>query len=89
MDDLCTALISSDCSHTGILLCRDLIFTSKVRGTAQALGYQLEVISDLLSAKTAIGSLHPQVIFIDLTAGKLSDPDALRDYVGLLVPMFG
>ena len=61
--------ISSDCSHTGILLCCDLIFTSKVQGTAQALGYHLEVIGDLLSAKAAIETLHPQVIFIDLTAG--------------------
>jgi hypothetical protein len=86
MDAPCTEAMSSDCSHTGILLCRDLIFTTKVQGTAQALGYHLVVISDVLSAKSAIGSLHPQVIFIDLTAGTLSDPDVVRDYVKLAGP---
>ena len=78
--------LSSDCSHTGILLCCDLIFTTKVQGTAQALGYRLEVIGDVSKAKSAIGALHPQVIFIDLTAGKLAAPDVVSDYVKLAGP---
>jgi hypothetical protein len=82
----CTASMSSDCSRTGILLSRDLIFTSKVQGTAKALGYTLEVIGDVRKAKTAIESLHPHVIFIDLTAGKLSSPDTVSDYVKLAGP---
>ena len=86
MDALCTASMSSECSHTGILLSRDLIFTTKIQGTAKALGYHLEVIGDVLRAKSAIGMLHPHVIFIDLTAGKLSAPDAVSDYVKLAGP---
>jgi hypothetical protein len=87
MDALCTtASMSSECRHTGILLSRDLIFTSKIQGTAKALGYQLEVIGDLPRAKSAIGMLHPYVIFIDLTAGNLSSSDAIRDYVKLAGP---
>ena len=73
-------------NHTGILLSRDLIFTAKVQGTAKALGYHLEVISDVFKARSAIGMLNPHVIFIDLTAGKLSSPDAMSDYVKLAGP---
>lgn len=86
MDTLRFASMAPDCRQTGILLCRDLIFTTKVQGTAQALGYHLEVISDVFRAKSAIESLHPQVIFIDLTAGKLSDPDVVSEYVKLAGP---
>ena len=78
--------ISSVYRATGILLCRDLIFTTKVQGTAQALGYHLEVIGDVSKAKSAIGRLHPQVIFVDLTAGNLSDPGSLSDYIKLAGP---
>jgi hypothetical protein len=86
MDTHCAASMPSECTRTGILLCSDLIFTTKVRGTAQALGYHLEVIGDVFKAKSAIGALHPRVIFIDLTAGKLSAPDSLSDYIKLAGP---
>jgi hypothetical protein len=86
MDALCNASMSSECSRTGILLSRDLIFTTKIQGTAKALGYRLEVIGDLFRAKSAIEMLHPHVIFIDLTAGELSVPDAVSDYVKLAGP---
>lgn len=72
---------SPDCSDIGVLLCRDLIFTTKVLGTAQSLGYRIEVISDVVRAQAAIETLHPRVVFIDLTAGELSSPAAMNGYL--------
>jgi hypothetical protein len=70
----------------GLLLCRDLIFTTKVTGTAQALGYHIQVAGDARSAQSVIESLCPRVIFIDLTAGELVSLQALSDYFKLAGP---
>jgi hypothetical protein len=86
MDTSCTASTSSECTHTGILLCCDLIFTTKIQSTARALGYHLEVIGDVFKAKSAILARHPQVIFVDLTAGKLSVPESLCELIKLAGP---
>ena len=86
MDATRTGSMLSAYTHTGLLLCSDLIFTIKVKGTAQALGYNLEIIGDVFRAKSAIETLHPRVIFIDLAAGKLSAPESLREYVRLAGP---
>ena len=71
---------------TGLLLCRDLIFTTKVMGTAKALGYHVQVAGDVRSAQSAIETLCPRVIFIDLTAGELVAPQALSHYLKLAGP---
>ena len=64
--------------HWDLMLCWRLwIFTTKIQSTARALGYHLEVIGDVFKAKSAILARHPQVIFVDLTAGKLSAPESL------------
>ena len=78
--------ISSDPNQIGILLSRDLIFTTKIQGTAQALGYRVEVIGDLVQARSKIETLRPQVIFVDLTAGELSAPLAIAEYARLAGP---
>jgi hypothetical protein len=62
---------------TGLLLCRDLIFTTKVKGTAQALRYRIVVASDQSLAISLIEKWHPRVVFVDLTAGEVAEPDAL------------
>jgi hypothetical protein len=76
----------SDRSPIGILLCRDLIFTTKVQGTALSLGYDIAVIGDVSKAKKEIESLHPRLVLIDLTAGELSAPSAMSEYVALAGP---
>jgi hypothetical protein len=86
MDTSHATTMSSEQRPIGILLCRDLIFTTKVQGTARALGYHLEVIGEVSKAKSAIGMLHPHVIFIDLTAGNLSAPNSLSDYIKVASP---
>jgi hypothetical protein len=78
--------MSSEYTYTGLLLCSDLIFTTKIKGTAHALGYNLEIIADVFRAKSAIETLYPRVIFIDLAAGKLSAPESLREYIRLAGP---
>jgi hypothetical protein len=65
---------------TGILLTHDLIFTSKVIGTAQALGYRVLVAGSPLLAASMIEQYRPRVVFIDLAATDLAAPQMLRDY---------
>src|SRR5262249_32532942 len=64
----------------GILLCRDLIFTTKVRGTADELGYRLLVVSNVSLARAMIEKWRPRVVFVDLTAQDLAAPAALFAY---------
>src|SRR6185436_17016727 len=61
----------------GLLLSRDLIFTSKITGTARALGVQVLTAGDRVLAATMIERWHPRVVFVDLGAGDLVSPDAL------------
>jgi hypothetical protein len=65
---------------TGLLLCRDLIFTSKIKGTAADLGYSLMVASSDLQARSMIEMYSPRVVLVDLTAGDLVAPRALMSY---------
>ncbi len=65
---------------TGLLLCRDLIFTSKVQGTAGTLGHHILVSGDRKQARSLIEAWAPRVVFVDLTAGDLVEPAALIDY---------
>jgi hypothetical protein len=65
---------------TGLLLCRDLIFTSKITGTAADLGYRILVADDPKLVKSMIESHRPRIVFVDLTAGDLVAPAALTAY---------
>jgi CheY-like chemotaxis protein len=64
----------------GLLLSRDLIFTSKVTGTARELGHRVMVAGNTALASTMIEQWHPKVVFVDLAAGDLVDPAALLAY---------
>ena len=61
----------------GILLGRDLIFTSKITGTARALGRRVMVAGDLKLAAAMIERWRPPVVFVDLGAGDLATVPAL------------
>jgi hypothetical protein len=67
----------------GILLTRDLIFTSKVIGTAQELGVQVLVARDKTSALEMIKSHQPRAVFIDLADEELTTPADLKAYLEL------
>jgi hypothetical protein len=77
---------SAEPGTVGLLLCRDLIFTTKIKGTAEALGYRLFVTSDDSLAQSLIEEWHPRVVFVDLTAGNVAASGALIAYQKLAGP---
>jgi hypothetical protein len=68
---------------TGLLVSRDLIFTTKIKGTAADLGYAMLVASTQLQAESIIASCRPPVILVDLTGGQMAGSGALRAYQAL------
>jgi hypothetical protein len=64
----------------GLLLSRDLIFTSKVTGTARMLGHQVLTAGNVALAEAMIAQWHPRAVFVDLAAGDLVKPEALIAY---------
>ena len=64
----------------GLLLTRDLIFTSKVTGTGQSLGRRILTAGNEALASSLIEERRPRVVFIDLAAGGLVRPEALAAY---------
>ncbi len=77
---------SADPEATGLLISRDLIFTTKVKGTAAALGYRLQVAGEPSLARSLIETSRPRVVFVDLTAGEVVSPSALSVYLKLAGP---
>jgi CheY-like chemotaxis protein len=71
---------NSDASPVGVLVSRDLIFTTKITGTARALGHRIAVAGNEALALKTIAEAKPRVIFVDLAAGGLGKPEALRAY---------
>jgi DNA-binding response OmpR family regulator len=64
----------------GLLLSRDLIFTSKITGTARELGYQVLVAGNQSLALAMIEQWRPRAVFVDLAAGDLVSTEALVAY---------
>jgi hypothetical protein len=69
---------------TGLLVSRDLIFTTKIKGTAAELGYAMLVASTLSQAESMIATYQPAVVLVDLTAGEMAESAALRVYQELV-----
>ena len=65
---------------SGIVLSRDLFFTDKVKGTAEALGYRMLVAGEPSRARMLIQKWQPRVVFLDLTAGDVAAPAAIAGY---------
>lgn len=68
-------------AKVGLLLSRDLIFTSKVCGTARELGERILTAGNLALATSMIEQWRPRVVFVDLAAGELVALPALRVYM--------
>jgi hypothetical protein len=62
------------------LLSRDLIFTSKITGTARELGHRVLVAGNAALAVAMIGQWRPKTVFVDLAAGDLVSAPALLAY---------
>jgi CheY-like chemotaxis protein len=65
---------------TGLLLSCDLIFTSKVTGTARELGHRVLVAGNPALAAAMIEQWRPKVVYLDLTAGELASAPAVMAY---------
>lgn len=66
----------------GLLLSRDLIFTSKITGTAQALGTRILTAGSVAQALGLIERERPAVVLVDLAAGDLAAPENLKALIG-------
>jgi hypothetical protein len=65
---------------SALLLSRDLIFISKIQGTAADLGHQVLVSGTSALAEMHLAATAPRVVFVDLTAGDLVAPSAIGRY---------
>ena len=63
-----------------ILLCRDLIFNSKITGTARELGLRVLVAGSDALARSMLEQWRPRAVLVDLAAGDLATPEALLAY---------
>ena len=64
----------------GLLISRDLIFISKVTGTARALGTQVLTAGNAALALTMIEQWAPKAVFLDLAAGEPAGMAAILAY---------
>ncbi len=64
----------------GLLLSRDLIFTSKITGTASSLGHLVVVAGNVALVRAILERWTPKVVFVDLASGDLVDSTALLQY---------
>jgi CheY-like chemotaxis protein len=63
----------------GLLLCRDLFFTSKIAGTASALGLKMESAGSAADAVARISAKSYRCLFINLDEPGLDIAALLRD----------
>jgi hypothetical protein len=63
---------SSSIPSVGLLVSSDLFFTSKVTGTAQALGLRVDNVDDLAAAVTRLQAGGIACVFVDLAAAYAS-----------------
>ena len=70
----------------GLLLSRDLIFTSKVTGTAGALGHRVIVAGNVALVSAMLAKWTPVVVFVDLASGDLVSPASIARYREIAPP---
>lgn len=64
-------------SRVGLLISPDLFFTSKVTGTAQALGLRVDSVDDIATAKSRLATGDIGCVFLDLAIPRVSVADLL------------
>lgn len=64
--------MSTTTTRTGLLISRDLFFTSKVTGTARELGGVVEVVPDCSGAASRVARGDIGCVFVDLAVPELS-----------------
>ncbi len=64
-------------SRVGLLISPDLFFTSKVTGTAQALGLRVDSVDDVTTAKSRLEAGDIGCVLLDLAAPRVSVAELL------------
>lgn len=64
-------------SRVGLLISLDLFFTSKVTGTAQALGLRVESVDDIVTATSRLQAGDIGCVLLDLAAPRVAVADLL------------
>lgn len=64
-------------SPDGLLLTRDLMFTSKVTGTAAAVGRRIEVVGNVEQLALRVAEAAPRAVFLDLNVADLDVPQVI------------
>ena len=64
-------------SRVGLLISPDLFFTSKVTGTAQALGLRVDSVDDVASAVSRLQAGEVGCVLVDLAAPRVSIAELL------------
>ena len=64
-------------SKLGLLICSDLFFTSKVTGTAQALGLRMEAVDDVASVVARLPNGEFSYVVLDLASRNAAVPELL------------
>ncbi len=79
-------------SRVGLLISPDLFFTSKVTGTAQALGLRVDSVDDIATATSRLQAGDIGCILLDLAAQRVSVADlvvAMPDSARVPIIAFG
>jgi DNA-binding NarL/FixJ family response regulator len=63
-----------------LLLSHDLIFTSKITGTARELGHRVMVAGNDPLARSMLEQWRPRVVFVDLANDRFSAPEVIVAY---------
>jgi CheY-like chemotaxis protein len=66
----------------GLLLTRDLMFTSKVTSTAAALGWKVEVVGTVELFNQRAAESKPRAVFLDLSLSDLNPARVVMPLVG-------
>jgi CheY-like chemotaxis protein len=62
----------------GLLLCRDLLFSTKITGTAQALGFAVEVTASVEDLVSRVQQDSYRCILLDLSVADVSVADVVE-----------
>jgi DNA-binding NarL/FixJ family response regulator len=73
-------IVTEDSQNAGLLVTGDLIFSTKITGTARALGLEVEVIGSAGSTVERVRSASPRCILLDLSVMGLTS-ELMREIV--------
>ncbi len=76
------ALPNRDAAVDGLLLTRDLMFTSKVTGTAAALGLRILTVGSIDALQSQAETTRPRAVFVDLACAEF-EPRAVMERLNL------